>query len=93
MVEQKDDGAPKKIGAAERESRMDAIRSELGNISIHDDNDPSHALLEKACQIYETNALKYIEPSAATSRSQEVQGGTKSKELCFEGGSLSFFTQ
>ena len=49
IVDQKEDGAPKKIGAAERETRM---------------------------------------ASTCTSRTQEVQGGTKTKELAFEGGSL-----
>ena len=88
VIEQKDDGAPKKIGAAERETRMNAIKLELGGLSISDDNEPSHALLERACQIFETNTLKYLEPAICTSRAQEVQGGTKSKELSFEGGSM-----
>ena len=88
IVDQKEDGAPKKIGAAERETRMASIRMELGGLLICDDNEPSHALLEKACQIFESNTLRYLEPSACTSRTQEVQGGTKTKELAFEGGSL-----
>lgn len=74
IVESRDDGAPKKIGAAERETRMAAIKAELAGLSISDDNGPSHLLLEKACQIGESNTLKYLEPSSCTSRSQEVQG-------------------
>ena len=89
VVDSKDDGAPKRIGAAERETRMASIRAELGGLSISDEYEPSHMLLEKACQIYETNTLKYLEPSACTSRSQEVQGSSKTKELVFEGGSLT----
>ena len=88
IVEARDDGTPKRIGAAERETRMAAIRAELGGLCISDDNEPSHLLLEKACQIGETNTLKYLEPSSCTSRSQEVQGSSKTKELSFEGGSL-----
>ena len=88
IVEARDDGAPKKIGAAERETRMAAIKTELAGLSICDDNEPSHLLLEKACQIGETNTLKYLEPSSCTSRSQEVQGSSKTKELSFEGGAL-----
>ena len=88
LVEARDDGTPKKIGAAERETRMTAIRQELGGLTISDDYEPSHLLLEKACQITESNTLKYIEPSACTSRNQEVQGSSKTKELSFEGGSL-----
>ena len=67
---------------------MTAIRAELGGLCIGDDNEPSHLLLEKACQTGETNTLKYFEPSSCTSRSQEVQGSSKTKEVSFEGGSL-----
>ena len=89
-VEHRDDGAPKRIGAAEREreTRMNAIRAELGGLCIADEYEPSHLLLEKACQIQESNTLKYIDPASCTSRSQEVQGSTKTKELAFEGGNL-----
>ena len=88
VVEQRDDGVPKKIGAAERESRMRTMRAELTGLDIQDELEPSHSLLEKVCQIHETNNLRYIEPSICTSRNMEVLGGTKSKELAFEGGSL-----
>ena len=88
IVDQKEDGAPKKIGSAERETRMAAIRTELAGVMIVDESEPSHSLLEKTCQIFETNTLKYLEPAACTSRAQEVQSGTKTKELAFEGGSL-----
>lgn len=88
VVEQRDDGIPKKIGAAERETRMRALRAELAGLDIQDEHEPSHALLERACQINETNNLKYIELSICTSRNMEVQGGTKSKELAFDNGAL-----
>ena len=88
VVEQRDDGIPKKIGAAERESRMRTLRMELTGLDIQEELEPSHALLERACQLNETNNLKYIEPSVCTSRNMEVQGGTKAKELAFEGGAL-----
>jgi hypothetical protein len=67
---------------------MNAIRAELGGLCIADEYEPSHLLLEKACQIQESNTLKYIDPASCTSRSQEVQGSTKTKELAFEGGNL-----
>ena len=88
VVEHRDDGAPKRIGAAERETRMNAIRAELGGLCIADEYEPSHLLLEKACQVHESNTLKYIDPASCTSRCQEVQGSTKTKELAFEGGAL-----
>ena len=67
---------------------MEAIRNELGGKSITDEYEPSHALLEKACQIHESNCLKYLERSSCTSRCQEVPGSSKTKELVFEGRSL-----
>ena len=76
-MESRDDGVSKKSWAAERETRLAAIRAELGGISISEDYEPSHLLLEKACQISETNTLKYLEPSSCTSRSQEIQGSSK----------------
>ena len=88
VVDQREDTAPRKIGVAERETRMGMIRAELGGIDISEENEPSHTLLDKACQIYEHNAVKYLEPASCTSRSMEVQGGAKTKELVFESGSL-----
>ena len=70
IVDMKDDGLPKKIGTAEQESRMAAIRTELAGVMIAEENEPSHALLEKTCQIYETNSMQYIEPAMCTSRAQ-----------------------
>ena len=49
IVDQKDDGAPKKIGSAERETRMGAIRTELAGLMITDENEPSHAHFALAC--------------------------------------------
>lgn len=88
LVEQKDDGQPRKIGAAERETRMADIKRSLGGIRIVDECEPSHNLLDRCCQIHETNSIKYIEPATCTSRSVEVQGGVKTKELAFEAGAL-----
>jgi len=78
----------KKIGAAERESRMQAIRQELGGLQISGDNEPSYALLDRACQLREQNTVKFLEPATCASQNQEIQRGAKSKELAFEGGAL-----
>lgn len=61
VVEQRGDGAPKRIGASERELRMNVIKTELAGLSISEENELSHALLERVCQIYGANNLKYIE--------------------------------
>ena len=66
IVDNREDQAPKCIGASERETGMATIRAELSGISISDESEPSHNLLEKTCRIHETNSLKYLEPSACT---------------------------
>lgn len=77
-----------KIAFAERSSRMQALRGALTGIKISGEHEPAHCVLDKACQIYESNALKYLEPAACVSRSHEIQGTTKNRELTFEKGSL-----
>ena len=77
-----------KIAFAERSSRMQALRGALTGIKISGEHEPAHCVLDKACQIYESNTLKYLEPAACVSRSHEIQGTTKNRELTFEKGSL-----
>lgn len=82
------DDQPRKIATAERSSRMDRIRQRLTGLSISGEHEPSHGLLDKACGMFESNCLKYLEPASCISRSLEVQGATKSRELTLEKGSL-----
>lgn len=85
---EKTDEAPRKIAFAERSSRMQALRGALTGIEISGEHEPAHCVLDKACQIYESNTLKYMEPAACVSRAHEIQGTTKNRELTFEKGSL-----
>ena len=57
-------------------------------ISITGEHEPAHCLLDKACQMYETNALKHLDLASCVSRTLEIQGTTKNRELTFERGSL-----
>ena len=82
------DEAPHKIAYAERTSRMEALRGALAGVSITGEHDPAHCLLDKACQMYETNTLKHLDLASCVSRTLEVQGTTKNRELTFEKGSL-----
>ena len=72
-MDSKDDGAPKRIGAAERETRMTTIRAELGGISVADGYEPSH-----------THCLKlarFIKPTRSSAWSLQLvrQGARKSE--------------
>ena len=82
------DEAPHKIAFAERASRMVALRAAVVGISISGEHDPAHCLLDKACQMYETNTLKHLDLSTCVSRTLEIQGTTRNRELTFERGSL-----
>lgn len=76
VIDSKDDGAPKLIDAAERE------------LNWEDSQLPMKTSLLTCCRRRPVrHCQKYLEPSACTSRSQEVQGSSKTKELVFEGGS------
>lgn len=82
------DEAPRKIAFAERTSRMQALRAALAGIEVSGEQEPAHCVLDKACAIYESNTLKYLDPASCVSRAHEIQGTTKNRELTFEKGSL-----
>ena len=78
---EKTDETPRKIAFAERTSRMQALHGALTGIDISGEQKPAHSVLDKACNIYESNA-------SCVSRSHEIQGTTKNRELTFEKGSF-----
>ena len=67
---------------------MVVLRAAVVGISISGEHDPAHCLLDKACQMYETNTLKHLDLSTCVSRTLEIQGTTRNRELTFERGSL-----
>ena len=87
------DEAPHKIAFAERAARLEALRNAVVGISITGEHDPAHCLLDKACQMYETNTLKHLDLASCVSRTLEIQGTTKNRELTFERGSLVWKNQ
>lgn len=86
-VERSDD-APRKIAHAERTSRLQALQRAVVGVQITGEHEPAHCVLDKACHMFETNTLKYLDPASCVSRSLEIQGTTKNRELTFEKGSL-----
>lgn len=83
-----DEGQPRKVAFAERNTRMQALRATLAGVCIEGELEPAHTLLDKACNMFDKNVLTYLEPSVCISRSLEIQGTTKHKELTLEKGSL-----
>ena len=88
QIDQSDDTQPRRVAFAERNQRMDSLRQDLRGIEISGELEPSHGLLDKCCAIYDSNSIKWLEPSVCISRSMEVQGTPKSRELTLEKGSL-----
>lgn len=86
-VERPED-APKKVSFAERATRLQALRAALPGISIEGEHDPAHVLLDRVCNMYDNNTLRYLDPATCVSRSHEIQGTTKNRELTFEKGSI-----
>ena len=58
-VEQQDDTLPKKIPFfAERQTRMDALKTRLTGVAIKGELEPAHVVLERACQMYDQHIIK-----------------------------------
>lgn len=58
-VEQTDDSAPRKIAQAERNERMQAVRTALGGLSISGELDPAHSLLDRAWKSRERSKIGF----------------------------------
>ena len=84
----KTDDVPRRIPFAERNTRLEALKVQLGGIGITGEHEPAHSVLDRTCAMFEANNIKYLELSTCISRTNEVQGATKSKELTLEKGSL-----
>ena len=88
QIDQGDETQPRKVAFAERTQRMERLRQDLRGIEIAGELEPSHGLLDKCCAMFDSNSVKWLEPSVCVSRSMEVQGTPKSRELTLEKGSL-----
>ncbi|CAE7041878.1 unnamed protein product [Symbiodinium sp. CCMP2592] len=77
------------VGVAERNARMDQLRTQLAGVSLTGQLEPSHALLDMAVQQWESRCLKYIGPEKCHSREDEVQNVKPlTTSLSLEGGKL-----
>ena len=89
MAEPSESAAPKKVGVAERNARMDQLRTQLAGVSLTGQLEPSHALLDLAVQQWENRCLKYVGPEKCHSREDEVQNAKPiTTSLSLEGGKL-----
>ena len=89
MAEPSESAAPKKVGVAERNARMDQLRTQLAGVSLTGQLEPSHALLDLAVQQWENRCLKYVGPEKCHSREDEVQHAKPiTTSLSLEGGKL-----
>ena len=89
MAEPSEGVSPKKVGLAERNARMDQLRTQLSGISLTGQLEPSHALLDMTVQQWENRCLKYIGPEKCHSREEEVQNlKSLTTSLSLEGGKL-----
>ena len=89
MAEPSESAAPKKVGVAERNARMDQLRTQLAGVSLTGQLEPSHALLDSAVQQWENRCLKYVGPEKCHSREDEVQHAKPiTTSLSLEGGKL-----
>ena len=89
MTESSEGATPKKVGVAERNARMDQLRTQLAGVSLTGPLEPSHALLDLAVQQWETRCLRYIGPEKCHSREDEVQNiKPVSTSLSVEGGKI-----
>ena len=68
---------------------MEAIRANLGGLSISGELESAHSVLDKMCGMYESNNLKDMDFASCISRPFEIQNtNAKNKELTLEPGSF-----
>ena len=64
--------ASRKIPAAERESKMAALKKNLGGLVIEGPLEPGHSLLDACAAMVATNEIRYIPPERCVARSHEI---------------------
>ena len=62
----------KVLPSAERVARLEKQRSRLGGLIFNEDTEPSHKLVDKACQQFENGIIEYIHPGKCASRKMEA---------------------
>ena len=62
----------KVLPSAERVARLEKQPSRLGGLIFNEDTEPSHKLVDKACQQFENGIIEYIHPGKCASRKMEA---------------------
>ena len=89
QVSNPDSQGARRLPDAEREKRMDNLKTSLVGVIVEGPLEPSHALLELCANQYQANQLQYIKPEKCTSRMHEITTGKPStKELQLEANKL-----
>ena len=89
QVSNPDSQGARRLPDAEREKRMDNLKTSLVGVIVEGPLEPSHALLELCANQYQANQLQYIKPEKCTSRMHEITTGKpRTKELQLEANKL-----
>ena len=88
-VDRSEDQGVKRLAQPERADRLRRQQDKLQGLAIRGNLEPSDRLVDVAVTMFEENRLGYIEPSACTSKSQEVLSKSKEdKHISIVDGSL-----
>ena len=88
-VDRSEDQGVKRLAQPERADRLRRQQEKLSRLAIRGNLEPSDRLVDVAVTMFEENRLSYIEPSACTSKSQEVLSKSKEdKHISIVDGSL-----
>ena len=88
-VDRCEDQGVKRLAQPERADRLRRQQDKLQGLAIRGNLEPSDRLVDVAVTMFEENRLGYIEPSACTSKSQEVLSKSKEdKHISIVDGSL-----
>lgn len=71
----------RKLPQVERNAKMITLRAALPGVNIEKQLEPSHSLLDRVSQLFESQQLAYISPDRCTSREWEVAMGKTSKQI------------
>lgn len=79
-VEMAPQDRPRRLPLQERHARFERLQAKLVGLALVDDLEPSHGLVDLACQQVDEGSIAYIPWSACTTRAQEVHGCKRTKE-------------
>ena len=81
QLERRDDDAPKRLVAPEREARRTRVADRVKPMRLVGELNVSHALVDSVVHMVELNTLGYISIEKCTNREQEMRGQKKVPQL------------